>query len=1146
MKNWILSFRAVALMALAVTGTGLFGQADYSTPYTVTKYAGLNGIAGANDGTTNFAQLNLPIGIALDANGNLYVADSGNQTIRKISPTGISSTFAGAAGAQGNSDGSGSNARFSTPSGVAVDGAGNIFVSDSSNHTIRKVTSGGAVTTFAGSAGNSGSADGSGSAARFNNPIGLAFATSGDLIVVDSNNHTLRKITPAGSVSTLAGSAGSSGSADGTGSAARFSNPHSVAIDGSGNIFVSDAGNHTIRKITAAGSVTTFAGAVGSTGSSDGTGGTARFKNPQGVAFDGSGTLCVADSGNNLIRKISAAGAVTTFAGSTGSSRSQDGTGTGAAFQSPAGIAFDSGGTLYVADTFNHTLRKATAAAVVTTWIGSPPRAGAADGIGAAGLFNNPWSVAIDAARNVYVADQQNNTIRKISATGAVTTLAGLAGVSGSTDGTGSAARFNQPTGVAIDSAGNIYVADKNNYAIRKVTAAGVVTTFAGLAGSFGTNDGTGTAARFASPNGVAIDNAGNVYVADTGAFTIRKITASGVVTTLAGSPFGLGAADGTGSAARFNAPTSVTVDSGGNVYVADYGNFAIRKVTASGAVTTLAGSLGVQGSRDATGSAARFNAPIAVAVDATGNVFVIEYSDNTVRLVSPAGVVKTIAGTATIRGSDDGTGATAQFADPTGVAVDSLGTIYIVDYSNSLIRRGLPPGAATFTTQPASQSVAVGQSVTFSIGASGSGLSYQWQKNGVNISGATSASYTIASPQAADAASYSVLVTSGSITAASAPATLGVGSALPSNPISITTQPASQTVTAGQSASFTVAATGAGLSYQWQKAGTPISGATSATYSIASAQSNDAGSYTVVISASGNSATSAAATLTVSPAAGGPTARLVNLSVLTSLATSGDTFTLGYVVGGSGTSGAKQLLVRAVGPTLGAAPFNIGGVLADPQIALFDASSTLVASNDNWGGLQSLTNAFAAVGAFPYASTTSLDAAALVNITTANNSVVISATDRGTGTVLAEVYDTTPAGNFTAITPRLINVSVLKSLGTSLTAGFVVGGAGSMKVLVRAIGPTLGAAPFGVQGVVADPQLVLFNGASQPIASNDNWGGGTDLSATFSAVGAFALPASSKDAAVVVTLTPGNYTVQVTGVANTTGVALVEVYEVP
>jgi hypothetical protein len=276
----------------------------------------------------------------------------------------------------------------------------------------------------------------------------------------------------------------------------------------------------------------------------------------------------------------------------------------------------------------------------------------------------------------------------------------------------------------------------------------------------------------------------------------------------------------------------------------------------------------------------------------------------------------------------------------------------------------------------------------------------------------------------------------------------------------------------------------------------------------------------------------------------GGPiTARLVNLSILTNIATAGDNFTMGYVVGGSGTSGSKPVLIRAAGPSL--TQLGVTGVLADPKLELF-AKTTASGNNDNWGGTATLSTAFAAVGAFPYASPTSLDAAALATIPAGDNSVRVSANGNGTGTVIAELYDSTPATGFTATTPRLVNVSVLKNIGTGLTAGFVIGGTGSKTVLIRAVGPTLATAPFNVSGVVADPQLTLFSGQSV-LGTNDNWGGSASLAATFSAVGAFALPAGSRDAALVATLEPGiNYTVRVTGVGASTGQALIEVYEVP
>ena len=325
-----------------------------------------------------------------------------------------------------------------------------------------------------------------------------------------------------------------------------------------------------------------------------------------------------------------------------------------------------------------------------TNFVGMPGGPGDVGGAGSAARFSSPVGVAVDSAGNVYAADTYNSTIRKVTAWGVVTTLAGLAGTEGSADGTGSAARFGMPRGVAVDGAGNVYVADSGNCTIRKVTAAGVVTTLAGLAGPGGWQDGTGGAARFSNPGGVAVDSAGNVYVADKGNNSIRKVTAAGVVTTLAGSAEDFyGSVDGTGSAARFNYPCGVVVDSAGNVYVADSGNCTIRKVTAAGVVTTLAGLPGNSGSEDGTGSAARFNLPSGVAVDSAGNVYVADWRNNTIRLISPAGVVTTIGGTAGRMGSADGIGPAAQFARPFGIALDTAGNIYVADQLNNRISKG-------------------------------------------------------------------------------------------------------------------------------------------------------------------------------------------------------------------------------------------------------------------------------------------------------------------------------------------------------------------------------------------------------------------------------------------------------------------------
>jgi hypothetical protein len=324
---------------------------------------------------------------------------------------------------------------------------------------------------------------------------------------------------------TLAGLAGSLGSADGTGSAARFNFPYSIAIDTAGNVFVADTYNLTIRKVTSAGVVTTLAGTAGSTGSTDGTGSAARFRYPEGIAVDTAGNLFVADTFNHTIRKITSAGVVTTLAGTAGSSGSTNGTGSAARFDFPLDVAVDTAGNVFVADTDNHTIRKITSAGVVTTLAGTAGSSGSTDGTGSAARFNFPSGVSLDTAGNIFVSDQVNNTIRKVTSAGVVTTLAGTAGSSGSTDGTGSAARFNFPWDIAVDTSGNVFVTDKDNFTIRKITSAGVVTTLAGTAGSSGSTDGIGSAARFGSPMGIAVDTAGNLFVTDQANHTIRSST---------------------------------------------------------------------------------------------------------------------------------------------------------------------------------------------------------------------------------------------------------------------------------------------------------------------------------------------------------------------------------------------------------------------------------------------------------------------------------------------------------------------------------------------------------------------------------------------------------------------------------------------
>ena len=316
---------------------------------------------------------------------------------------------------------------------------------------------------------------------------------------------------------------------------------------------------------------------------------------------------------------------------------------------------------------------------------------GFADGTGSAARFFLPRTIAVDASGNLYVADSVNSVIRKVSPDGVVVLFAGAPGAMASTDGARLAARFSEPYGIAVDSAGTIYVADTNNQTIRRISTAGTVSTLAGLAGSIGAADGTGSAARFNYPTGVAVDPAGNVYVTDTTNNTLRKITPAGLVTTLAGSAGNSGTADGTGSSARFNAPYALAVDGAANVFVTDFANNTIRKVTPLGVVTTVAGVAGVAGSNDGPGSTAHFYYPIGIAVNAAGTLFVTDCYNHTLRRISTDGTVTTLAGVAGSFGHDDGTGSAARFLFPEGLAVTPAGILYLADANNNTIRRAEP-----------------------------------------------------------------------------------------------------------------------------------------------------------------------------------------------------------------------------------------------------------------------------------------------------------------------------------------------------------------------------------------------------------------------------------------------------------------------
>ena len=677
--------------------------------YEWTTYAGSTGGVGFCDGPVGIARFKNPIAVATDATGNIYLADTGNHTIRKIAPGGMVSTIAGKGGVSGNFDGNGGHARFSYPGGIALDPSGTVFVADTGNHTIRKISPSGEVTTLAGEAGISGHSDGLGIAAHFFSPTAITRAPNGDLFVADTANHLIRRITPDGLVSSFAGNAGTAGSSDGGPDVARFYSPKALTIDNEGTLYLADSDNCLIRKISPEGNVTTLAGQVRFSDNIDGIGTAASFYDPQGIVVDAAHNVYVADPSSGTIRRIAASdNMVTTLAGdinATGVGRI-DGIGTATLFNEPRGLALTTDGALLVADSGNHALRKVTPDAVVSTFAVTPPAEyGAIDAAGTSARFRSPFGLTADGNGNLYIADTGNRTIRRISPSGEVTTIAGTAGLTGATDAVGSAARFMSPRAVALGPGGVAYVADvvsTRDSTIRKILPDGTVSTLAGTPGTLP------PAETLYYLSGLAVDSASNVFVADL--TSIRKITPQGTSTLLAGQnrivtiiPGGgttLGwritsPVDGTGTAAYFNNTSGIAIDANRNLFVTEGGSSLIRKVTPTGQATTLAGQLdgtkGMPGETDGNGSIARFRNPHGIAVDALGNLYIADSGNHTIRKMSPAGVVTTIGGLPGYAGSGDGTRDRALFHQPFGIAVDSSGTVYVADTLNQRIVKGVP-----------------------------------------------------------------------------------------------------------------------------------------------------------------------------------------------------------------------------------------------------------------------------------------------------------------------------------------------------------------------------------------------------------------------------------------------------------------------
>jgi uncharacterized protein (TIGR03437 family) len=779
---------------------GLLGSYAAAQQYVISTFAGGAGAAPMQlQGDVN---LQLPIAVTADATGVVYFSSAKLHSVFKLETNGTITRVAGnGLGQPGYSrdGGSATSATLSldlvgaaSPGGLAVDRAGDLFIADSANNRIRRVSPTGVITTVAGTGEYGLSGDG-GSAinAKLGLPTGIALDNNGNLFFAERGNNLVRRISPDGIITTVAGGGapsynptllhGSAGQAVGDGGPATkaiLAGPAGIALDAEGSLFIADSFNNRIRKVSSDGFIATVAG--NGAGGLSGDGGSAldaQINFPIGVAVDDKGNLFVGQFVG--VREVAANGTITTIAGGKSSGFSGDGgPATSASFANAFAIARDSTGNLYIADTANNRIRKISPEGIIVTAAGGEKAAPTGDG-GPAGSaeITEPLAVASDSRGNVFIADNGNNRIRMVSANGIITTVAGTGTRGFSGDGEPAiSAQLSYPTALAVDGVGNLFVGDAAR--VRKVAVGGIITTVAGN-GTTGFPQGLGDGGPATSATlggfvgGLVVDQAGNLFISDSINNRVRKVSADGIIHTVAGG--GIITGDGgPATSARLGVPRGLVVAGGGDLLVAEQGG-RVRKVTPDGIISTVAGNGAFFGPSGDGGPAisARLSAPTGLALDSLGNLFIADPGlyfvtggevdagcacDHQIRRVSPDGIITTLAGSGVPGFSGNGGPAsTAVLNGPVGVAVDPTGNVYVADFGNSAVRvlrptgRSLLIGAVVDAASPFAGTISPGKIVViYGAGLGPDHLVQNQAKNGafgIELSGTTIAFDGVAAP---------------------------------------------------------------------------------------------------------------------------------------------------------------------------------------------------------------------------------------------------------------------------------------------------------------------------------------------------------------------------------------------------------------
>ena len=653
----------------------IFSAIAGAQQYTISTVAG-NGrlqFSGAGGPAVN-AHLISPLFVAIDSSGNVFASDTYYQQVFKISPAGIISVYAGTGVAGFSGDGGvATQAQLQTPTGLAVDSSGNLYIADSGNARVRIVTPQGTISTYVSLTGVYGITL---------DPTGNLYATSGNQVFL---------ITPKLAVSTIAGAGPAGFSGDGGPAlSAQLYAPAGLKVDALGNVFVADTSNQRVREITPQGIITTVAGNGQLDLSGDnGPATKASVYQPFDVAVDPSGDLYISEASNFRIRVV-VKGIISEIAG--GGASFADGPATQAALISPAGIVLDGKGNLIVAVSGTRQVRTISAAGSITTIAGVSPTVSFGEDVPATSApLLGPWGIALDASGNLYISDNNDSRVRQVNTQGLVTTVTGN-GVFGNLgdNGPASAAELGSPQALAFDATGNLFISSGDAQTVREIQKNGTIVTYAGgNTGGFSGDNGPAIKAQLFKPWGLATDAAGNLYIADSGNNRIRRVDTSGTITTYAGTgTAGFSGDNGPALQAELFSPLQLAFDAKGNLYISDSGNYRVRMITPAGVITTVAGNGAAGGAGDGGSALNAQLEPWGIAVDSSANLYIanperIRKVDVTTRIIT------TIAGTGALGFSgDNGPATSAEMSGVTYLALDASGNLYVTDAGNLRIRK--------------------------------------------------------------------------------------------------------------------------------------------------------------------------------------------------------------------------------------------------------------------------------------------------------------------------------------------------------------------------------------------------------------------------------------------------------------------------